>query len=220
MKMWVVPLGFGIVGCAVLVSLGIWQLQRLAWKEGVLARIEVQMARSPVPIFSEPFEEFMPVVAEGRISGPEVHVLASIRHTGAGFRIVSAFETKGRRILLDQGFVPQNLKNAPRSERDVRIIGNFRTVDEVDLFTPEPDLEANYWFARDIPALAGVLGTEPILIILREISESQPMVTPLPVDTAGIPNDHLGYALTWFALAAVWAGMTGILLRRIGRRSV
>ncbi len=186
----------------------------------MLARIEAQLARSPVPIFSEPFEEFMPVVAKGRITGPEIHVLASIRYIGAGFRIVSAFETEGRRILLDQGFVPQNLKDAPRSERDVRIVGNFRSVDEVDLFTPEPDMEANYWFARDVPALAGALRTEPVLVILRETSESQPMVTPLPVDTAGIPNDHLGYALTWFSLAAVWAGMTGVFLRRIGRRSV
>ena len=220
MKRWFVPFAFGIVGCAVLVSLGIWQLQRLAWKEGVLAQIEAQLARTPVPIFSEPFEEFMPVVAEGRITGPEAHVLSSVRHKGAGFRIVSAFETEGRRILLDRGFVPQNLKNAPRPELEVQIIGNFRTVDELDLFTPEPDLETNYWFARDVPALAGALGTEPILIIVRETSESDPAVAPLPVDMAGIPNDHLGYAFTWFSLAAVWAGMTVFLLRRIDRRSI
>ena len=220
MKQWFVPLAFGIVGCAVLVSLGIWQLQRLKWKEGMLAQIETQMASTPVPIFSEPFEEFMPVVAEGRITGPEAHVLTSVRHTGAGFRIVSAFETEGRRILLDRGFVPQSLKNAPRPELEVRVEGNFRTVDEVDIFTPEPDLKGNYWFARDIPLLADVLGTEPVLIILRETSEVEPAVTPMPVDTAGIPNDHLGYAFTWFSLAAVWAGMTAFFVWRIDRRSV
>ncbi len=220
MKHWLVPLIFGIVGCAVLVSLGIWQVRRLAWKEGMLARIEAQMAGDPVPVFSQPFEEFMPVVAEGTITGPEAHVLTSIRQVGAGFRIVSAFETQGRRILLDQGFVSQELKNAARPDRSVRITGNFRTVDEADFFTPDPDIDKNYWFARDVPALAGALGTEPILIILRETSEPEPLVTPLPVDTAGIPNDHQGYAVTWFSLAAVWAGMTGFLLWRNGRRSV
>ncbi len=218
MKRWLVPLVFGIAGCAVLVSLGIWQLKRLAWKEGMLAQIEAQMARDPVPVFSRPFEEFMPVTAAGRITGPEAHVLASVRGTGAGFRIVSAFETQGRRILLDRGFVPESLKNAPRPELDVTITGNFRTVDEMDVFTPEPDVAGNYWFARDIPALATELGAEPILIILRETSEPEPEVTPLPVDTAGIPNDHLGYAVTWFSMAVAWAGMTAFLLWRIGRR--
>jgi len=220
MKHWLVPSIFGIVGCAVLVSLGVWQMRRLAWKEGMLARIEARMASDPVPIFSRPFEEFMPVVAEGRITGPEAHVLTSVRHVGAGFRIVSAFETRGRRILLDRGFVPQALKDAPRPDVDVRITGNFRTVDEIDGFTPEPDIGTNHWFARDVPALADALGTEQILVILRETSEPGPPVTPLPVDIADIPNDHAGYAVTWFSLAAVWAGMTAFLLWRNGRRSV
>jgi len=217
---WPVPLAVGVAGCVALISLGVWPMQRLSWKESMLERIEIQLAKDPVPIFSRPFEEFMPVVADGRITRSEAHILTSVRHAGAGFRIVSAFETQGRRILLDRGFVPENLKNAPRPERDVRISGNFRTVDEVDRFTPDPDLEGNYWFARDIPALANALDTEPILIILRETSESEPAVAPLPVDTSGIPNDHLGYAITWFSLAAVWMGMTAFLLWRISRRTV
>ncbi len=186
----------------------------------MIERIETQLAKEPVPIFSQPFEEFMPVTADGRITRSEAHILTSVRHVGVGFRIVSAFETRGRRILLDRGFVPETLKNAPRTELDVRVSGNFRTVDEVDRFTPAPDLEANYWFARDIPALASALDAEPVLIILRETSESEPAVAPMPVDTSGIPNDHLGYAITWFSLAAVWMGMTAFLLWRIGLRTV
>ncbi len=220
MRHWLVPLIFGIVGCAVLVSLGVWQIRRLAWKEAMLARIEAQMANEPVPVFSQRFEEFVPVVAEGTITGSEAHVLTSVKQVGAGFRIVSAFETQGRRILLDRGFVPQDQKNALRPEVEARIVGNYRTVDEADVFTPEPDIEGNYWFARDVPALAEALDTEAVLIILRETSEPEPSVTPLPVDTAGIPNDHLGYAVTWFSLAAVWAGMTAFLLRRNGQRTI
>ena len=102
---------------------------------------------------------------------------------------------------------------------DASVIANFRTVDEKDGFTPDPDLTANFWFARDVPALADALGTEPVLLILRQTSEPNPPVRPWPVDTSGIPNDHLQYAVTWFLLALVWAGMTLYLLWRIRQRT-
>ncbi len=55
--------------------------------------------------------------------------------------------------------------------------------------------------------MAAALDTEPVLIVAREADRRRGRA-PLPVDTAGIPNDHLQYAITWFALAVVWAGMT------------
>lgn len=218
-KRMIAPLVFGIAGCAILIGLGVWQVKRLVWKEAMLARIEAQIAAQPVPVFAGPLAEFQSVAAEGRITDAEIHVLTSIKGQGAGFRVVAAFETGGRRILLDRGFVPQRQKNAARPPVTARIAGNFRTVDEADGFTPDPDLDGNYWYARDVPAMAAALGAEPVLIILRETSETDPPVTPMPVTTAAIPNDHLVYAITWFALAAVWAGMTGFLLWRIRQRT-
>jgi surfeit locus 1 family protein len=67
--------------------------------------------------------------------------------------------------------------------------------------------------------MAGALGTEPVLIVARAVAPPDPQVTPRPVDGAGIPNDHLGYAVTWFLLAVVWLGMTGLLAWRIWRRT-
>lgn len=219
MKKFLFPLAFGVLGTVILLSLGGWQLQRLAWKKEILSRIETQIAADPVPIFSVPFEEFQSVSAEGLITGPEAHALTSQQFDGVGFRVISVFETGGRRILLDRGFVPESRKNAVRPPVRARITGNFRTVEESDGFTPPPDLEKNFWFARDVPELARVLGTEPILIILRETSETDPDVKPAPVTTQGIPNDHLQYAVTWFALAIAWAGMTAFLLWRIRQSS-
>lgn len=219
MKRYIGALLLGVTGCAVLMALGLWQTQRLAWKEAMLAEIGAQIAAEPVPLFSQPLDEFQAVTAEGRIQGPEAHVLTSRPPEGAGFRVIAVFETGGRRILLDRGFVPQTEKTAERPAAEARITANFRTVDEKDGFTPEPDLATNYWFARDVPALAEVLGTEPILLILRKTSEADPPVRPWPVDTSGIPNDHLEYAVTWFSLALVWAGMTAFLLWRIRART-
>ena len=83
-------------------------------------------------------------------------------------------------------------------------------------FTPEP--EGALWFARDVPAMARALEAEPLLIVAREITPGS-AVTPLPVSTEGIPNDHLHYAITWFGLALVWLGMTVFLMWRIKRRT-
>ncbi len=219
MRRFLVPLTFGIAGCAILVMLGIWQVNRLAEKEAMLARIEAQIVADPVPLFSGPLEEYQAVSAEGTITGEEAHVLTSIRNRGAAFRIVSVFETGGRRVLLDRGIVDSADKDAARPQVTARIVGNYRNVEETDSFTPEPDLANRYWFARDVPAMAAALDAEPILIVLRATSETDPPATPMPVGTEGIPNDHLNYAITWFSLALAWAGMTGLWLWRIARRT-
>jgi surfeit locus 1 family protein len=72
----------------------------------------------------------------------------------------------------------------------------------------------NIWFARDVPAMAAALGTDPVLVVQRERTELGSPISPLPVDTSAIPNDHLQYAITWFSLAAVWSAMTFFFLRR------
>jgi surfeit locus 1 family protein len=98
-----------------------------------------------------------------------------------------------------------------------RVVGTLHWPDETDSFTPPPDAARDIWFARDVPAMAAKLQTEPVLIVTREATGDG--ITPLPVGTQGIPNNHLNYAVTWFSLAAVWAGMTLLLLWRIRRRT-
>ena len=70
------------------------------------------------------------------------------------------------------------------------------------------------WFARDVDAMAAALNTKPILIVAREVSFHDGDVTPFPVDTTRIPNDHLQYAITWFSLAAIWLAMTFYFVQR------
>jgi len=210
----------GVLGTAVLLWLGTWQMQRLQWKEGILADIAARIEAAPVAVPSEPDPEadrYLPVMAEGTLTGPEVHVLVSTKLRGAGYRVIQALETDGRRVLLDRGYVDVENKTAARTAGDVTVIGNLHWPDEIDSFTPENDLAANTWFARDVSALSAHLQTEPILIIARDVSPADPSLTPLPVDTSGIPNDHLGYAVTWYGMAAVWVGMTLLFLYR-GRR--
>jgi len=215
------PLIFGIAGAAVLTALGVWQLQRLAWKEGVLAEIEARIAAEPVdlPASLDPdADRYLPVRAEGQFAGDTLRVLVSMRGAGAGYRLITPFETGGRVILIDRGFLPVAADTASPPAGLVTVSGNLHWPDEVDGFTPEADIAENIWFARDVPAMAAHLGTDPILIIARSVSGDDAML-PLPVTTEGIPNNHLGYAIQWFGLALVWLGMTGFLVWRITRRT-
>lgn len=207
----------GLGGTAVLVALGVWQVQRLDWKQSMLSEIETRIAAAPVPLPSDPNplrDQYLPVTAEGHVGGVPVRVLTSRKNVGAGHRLIVPFLTGDRRVLLDLGFLPEGQDAPDLGDRDLAVTGNLHWPDETDSFTPEPDLGEGLWFARDVPALAEALGTEPILVVRRD-GDDIPGVTPWPVDTTGIPNDHLGYAITWFSLAVIWLAMTGVLVYRM-----
>ena len=222
MSRYLAPLLIGVLGVAILVALGTWQLRRLDWKEGVLADLAARIAAEPVAVPERPdpvADRYLPVTATGEITGQEIHVLVSTRVLGPAYRVVSLFVTEdGRRLLLDRGAVPDEEKDSPRPPVAATVTGNLHWPDETDMVTPAPALADNIWFARDVDAMSRELATEPVLIVLRGTSESAPPVTPLPLDTAGIPNNHLEYAITWFGLAAVWTAMTAfwIVRRRRG----
>ncbi|WP_170572845.1 SURF1 family protein [Ruegeria atlantica] len=206
---------FGLAGLGVLLSLGIWQVQRLGWKQDVLAEIDARISAEPVTLplqVSKGAHKYLPVAISGEMGPGEIHVLVSVKQVGAGYRIIQSFSTGDRTILVDRGFVPTTAKATERLTGPMEVTGNLHWPDEIDSYTPEADIDANIWFARDVPNLAAALGAEPVLLIAR--SRTDPNVTPLPVDTAGIPNDHLQYAITWFGLALVWAAMTGYFLWR------
>lgn len=216
------PLLLGLVGAAILLSLGVWQLQRLAWKEAILADISARISAAPVglPAVPDPAaDRYLPVRLTGAFAGDHLDVLVSRKQLGAGVRVIEAFQTDdGRRVMVDRGFVPEDQRSAPRVSGPASVVGNLHWPEEVDGFTPPPDARTGLWFARDVPAMAAQLSTEPLLIVARDATG--PGIEPLPVDTSGIPNDHLGYAIQWFGLAAVWLGMTAYLLWRISRRTV
>jgi surfeit locus 1 family protein len=217
----ILPLLFGLVGAAILIGLGTWQVQRLHWKEDLIAKAEAKIAMPAValPVQPDPVaDRYLSVTVQGRFLGPEAHVLTSIQGQGPGFLVIAAYQTdNGRRILVDRGFVPETAKTAPRPPRAVAVTGNLNWPDDVNSATPPPDEGRGIWFGRDVAAMAALLGTEPLMLIAR--SDTGDGVQAQPV-SATFRNDHLGYAITWFSLAVVWLGMTVSYLWRIRRRNV
>ena len=216
---------FGLVGTAVLIGLGAWQVERLARKEAIIARLEQRLAADPValPVSPDPARDaFLRVRVTGRIGGGELHVLTSLIPYGPGFRvIVPLTDASGRVVLADLGYVPEAAKDAGyRPAGPVEVVGALYWPDETDGFTPAPDREANIWFARDLAPMAEALGTEPLLIAAESYGGTPgdslgggdwPRPLRLGVD---LTNDHLQYAITWFSLALIWAVMSALLVRR------
>jgi surfeit locus 1 family protein len=217
MRRWMFLITFGLAGAGVLIGLGVWQLQRLAWKQSVLSDIESRIMAAPVNVPTDPTPEvdrYLPVRAVGDVLPGEIHVLVSLKHVGPGYRVIVPFALMdGRRILLDLGFVATDAITSARAIGPLSVTGNLQWPQEVDGYTPKPDLQTNTWFARDVPSMAQTLDTLPVLLIVRTSSETNPDLTPLPVTSTGIPNDHLQYAITWFSLAAIWLVMTGFFMR-------
>ncbi len=220
------PLILGLGGLAILLSLGFWQLRRLEWKEAMLAAIAARIEAAPVALAGVPNPDraadlYLPVTASGTTTGEELLVLSGQKGVGAGYEVIAAFETDaGRRILVDRGFIGEAARDTPRPPVTLVLTGNLHWPQEADAYTPPPDAATGLWFARDVAAMAESLKTDPLMVVIRTAEGDAQGIVPRPVDTSGIVNDHLEYAITWFSLAGVWAGMTLYLLWRIRRRTI
>ncbi len=214
----IVPLLFGILGAVLFTTLGFWQLQRLQWKEGILAEIDARLAANPVALpdtVTEADDEYRRVVVSGTVDAGEAYVLST--QGRAVYRVIVPMTlTDGRRILAELGVIPAEGQLRGRPTGALNGSGYLMWPDEVDSYTPEVDLASKTWFARDVSALAQVLQTEPVLVVLTE-GDNLAGITPSEVSIR-ISNRHLEYVFTWFGFAIIWIGMTGLYLWRIKRR--
>ncbi len=224
MRRLIFPVLLGLVGAGILLGLGVWQVQRLEWKSAIIAKIDAKITAAPVDLpaaVSAQEDIYLPVTVQGRLLGPEALVITGLGQAGPGYRVIGAVELAGnaRKIMVDLGYVAEADRDFVRPSGLMTITGNLNWPAEKDRFTPEPDLLRDIWFARDVERMANVLGTEQILVVARSVDPAIAVLSPLPVDTSSIPNDHLTYAITWFSLAVVWLGMTALLLWRIRRQT-
>lgn len=231
------PLGMTLatlVGLAILISLGMWQVQRLAWKEALLERLARLETAAPVdaaPVIraaGAPGELDMVRVrldCPGLATAPFVE-LYGLLDGRPGRRIISACSLSGgpyASLLVDRGFIPDGVTARPpvggsaTEAGPAPLIGVLRIPDLATRFTPRADPAKRLWFSRDIPAMAAVLGaSRPVPLMLMAETKSNPglaELVPSPVPAA-ISNRHLEYALTWFGLAAALAGVYAARLRK------
>ncbi len=204
------PCLIGISGFLTLLFLGDWQLKRLEWKLNKISTIDRKISSLPVDLPESPQKDehqYLSVKIKGEILRDELHVLTSTKQKGPGFKIISPFLLdNGKKILIDQGFILEKEKDNIRKIGFDTIEGNLLWPNEVEYFTPNPNIEQNIWFARDLEMMSEKLGTSRILVIVSDYGLNKNVI-PTPINT-NLPNNHLQYAITWFSLSLLWFGMT------------
>lgn len=217
----IIPLLFGLVGTGILVSLGLWQLDRAGQKAALIAEMETRIFDRPValPQVPEPdLHRYLPVNAEGRYLPEHVFILSAQKAQGPGFHLVQAFEMDdGRRIMVERGYLPEAARASVSLDAGIsaQLAGNLHWPRDINSHTPGYDAPRNLLFGRDVAEMAALLGTEEVLLVLRASAPPEATITPVPVYQVSIPDPHLGYAVQWLLMALAWSGMTVFFLWRI-----
>ena len=211
-------------GLILLLGLGTWQVQRLRWKEGLIAERAAGLAATPVAppptLDAARALELHPVRAEGQFRHDRELDLNLESKTGeAGFHIVTPLIlADGSALLVDRGFVPTELKSpatraAGEPSGTVSVTGLVRipSAGKPSWFTPDNDPARNSWFYVDVAAMAKAAGTTRVLPFYIDADATpNPGGWPKGGQTVvDLPNNHLSYAITWFGLAA---GLFGVYL--------
>jgi surfeit locus 1 family protein len=215
----------------VLLGLGTWQLERKAWKEGLIAALAARTSAEPMPLPSpERWSALKPESDEFRrvtfpatfASGREVLVYgsgSSVRPdvSGPGYWVFAPAELAGGAVVVvNRGFLPEGQQDpkthTPPAGR-VDLIGALRWPEPRGWFVPNDDPARSLWFARDPFAMARAKGWGNVAPFYVELESS---TGPLPRAgrlTPTLRNEHLQYALTWYGLAVVLAVMFALWLR-------
>ncbi len=200
---------------AVLVGLGTWQLQRLEWKTRLIAERQAGLAGPALPLPADDDAlaalEFRKVVARGRfLHDRELHVGSRTSRGKAGYHVLTPLKVgDGTMLLVNRGWVPLDRRDpesrpAGQVGGPVTVTGILRVNAHAGWLTPENQPADNLWFSYDLPAMARAAG----LPLRPAVLEADAGDIPGGLPAGGqfrteIPNRHLEYALTWYALAVV-----------------
>lgn len=212
----------GAGGLGVLLLLGVWQATKYVAVSAQMAELEAQMAAAPIELTAAGFPDdpvYRRVAATGRfVDAAPLRMPITHARQGGDIYIYPFEVAGGERILAQVGFAPEGWSDRiALPEGEVRVVGVIDDPREVGAFTPEPDFAAGIVFARDVPTLAAHFDAAPLLLVLDAAPTGESRY-PLPIPVvASPPVNHLGYAITWFSIAAIWAAMTALLLWGGGR---
>ncbi|WP_313101383.1 SURF1 family protein [Brevundimonas sp.] len=209
----------------VLLALGVWQVQRMQWKEGLIAGAEAAAGQPPLPLtealkLENPEFRRVLLTCRGLAAAPYVE-LQSIENSDAGVRLVSACAVEGGpTLLVDRGFVSAEISARPPVKADdtmpVVITGVLRRAPAPSALTPPP--AEGRFYGRDAEAMARALKVEgpvsPFTVFATTSTNPDWAALKPSAPPAAFTNNHLGYALTWFGLAAALIAFYVVLLRR------
>ena len=223
-----------LLAMLVLLGLGTWQMQRLAWKEALIAGREASLAQPPSTLpgdfaskgDAEAFE-FRAVMAKGVFRHDLEQLFGAIARANVlGHHLLTPLvRDDGAAVLIDRGWVPADRVDPAKrpegqleGEVTIRGIARYRGEDQPGMFTPDNDPAKGQWYSYDLEAMALALGLDLLPVVIEADDAENPGGLPIGGRTRiTLSNNHLHYALTWYGLAVALAGVY-ILYRRKERR--
>ncbi len=224
-----------VVASILLIGLGSWQVQRLGWKRDLIARVEARVTAPPVEApgrelwagISAASDEYRHVRLEGRFLHEAETLTQAVTDLGPGYWVLTPLErADGTLVIVNRGFVPAERREpASRSAGQiagpVSLSGLLRLTEPGGAFLRANDPAGNRWYSRDVAAIARARGLSDVAPYFVD-ADAGSSVKDGPVGgltQIAFRNNHLVYALTWFALAALAIGATMFFLRsEFGRR--
>lgn len=220
-----------LAAIAGLIALGVWQLQRRVWKLALIDQVEHRLAAAPVPAPGpdawpriDADTAYLRVTLHGSYLPDHDTLVQAVTDFGSGYWVLTPLRSdRGFTVLVNRGFVPTEMRQ--REERDdfpegpVTVTGLLRVSEPHGGFLRTNEPGTNRWFSRDVPAIASArkLGAvAPYFVDADAVSGEEWPRGGLTV--VRFANNHLVYALTWFAMAALLAAVLVWLVRR--RREV
>lgn len=202
---------------AILIGLGVWQLQRLEWKNALIDEMRGRMTAAPIelpdPVRDAESLRFRRVALTGRfLNDRELYRVAQKRRNTRGLFVITPMVlADGRQVLVNRGWAPLDRRD-PRTRADSLVEGQVKVEGVVrlggwqgmDWLRPANEPQANEWLWMDLDRMARVAGLEnPVTNVYIDLAKGQtPGEYPVGGQTrVNLRNDHLSYALTWFGLA-------------------
>lgn len=217
---------FTLLGVCILCGLGTWQLQRLEWKTEILAALESAKQRSGVPLFLSPqIDELSKaahetdliryVFVEGRwLHDKEIAIGPRTWNGKPGYHILTPLRLDdGGILLVNRGWVPQDKKDkASHVNNSARIMGMLRRPPPPNPFTPANNPDKNDWYRIDLAQIAAARNLESLapLVLYIHLDTDHPEWPMTEALEWKPPNDHLQYAVFWFAMAAILVVVFGL----------
>ena len=222
-----------LVGFAILMGLGVWQVKRLAWKEALLAQLAANAAAPAVDLktalnmsMAGSNAEFVRVKFTGTYKNDAAMKMLSSYDGGQGWTIITPVATAdGWAVIVDRGRLPgQMLGHFQQPEGPQEIEGVIRTHPYGQgFFDPTNDPKGNMWYWWDVPGMLAASGLtadlKPYPYAVQLVPTGTETEFPRPQEAkADLANNHLGYAITWFGLAATLLGVAGFYIFDLRRR--
>lgn len=207
-----------LIVAACLAALGVWQLERRAWKHELVAAVQTRVHASPVAApgpdtwarVTAKTDVYRRVTATGRFRHDRETLVQAVTDLGAGYWVLTPLETPGFTLLVNRGFVPKDRRDVKaRAAGNVAgtatVTGLLRISEPGGGFLRSNDAAADRWYSRDVAAIARARGLgRAAPYFVDADSASNPGGYPVGgLTVVRFPDNHLVYALTWFALAAL-----------------